>query len=193
MFRLEDEFGAPTGDFRYSKLTMESTLNHRFILGLRMHWRLFAGASAGTVPRQTAYTLSGATPVERFDRWLFRTPVFGASGRKRLSAPGGGNMFIEGTAPAQDVAAVNVALASGPFMLFADAGTARDSAGAAYRRPAFDAGVGLQLSLPSFDIGGFGAEAVGLGLFFPFWVKDPARPADAEFDARWRVVMGVRL
>lgn len=192
-FRLEDEFGAPTGDFRYSKLTMESKLQHPFIAGMTMHWRLFAGTSAGAVPRQTAYTLSGPSPVERFDRWMFRTPVFGASGRRRLSMPGGGNMFLDADAAAKDVAAVNVALSRGPFLLFADAGIARDSSGARYRRPAFDAGFGLQFSLPGIDIGGLGTEGIGLGLFFPVWVKDPARPADDAFDLRWRVVTGVRL
>lgn len=190
--RLDDEFGTPNSAFSYSKLTAESKLDHS-LLGLKFVWRFYGGSSTGTVPVQTAHSLTRANGVERFNTWLHRTPVFGMSTRDNLAAPGGGNLFLQRDTVALNVAALNFAVSSGPFVLFADAGTLWDSSQTRFKQFAYDAGIGLQLNMGTIGAPGVSIGPLGLGLFFPLYVKDPARPQDEKFAYRWRLVLGVRL
>jgi hypothetical protein len=191
--RLEDEFGTPTSSFSYSKLTSEARFDHPLFPGMKVNWRLFAGNSAGSVPVQTAHSLTQATPLERFDSWFFRTPVVGQSLRDNFAKSGGGNMFLQHDTTAMNVAALNVAVSSGPFVLFADAGTLWDSTTTRFKQFYYDAGAGLQLNIGNIGIANFSTGPIGLGIYFPIYLKDPARPADKEIDYRWRIIFGVRL
>ncbi|NUN70421.1 MAG: M1 family metallopeptidase, partial [Bacteroidetes bacterium] len=190
--RLDDEFGTPNSAFSYSKLTAESKLEHR-LFGLGLTWRFFGGSSAGTVPVQTAHSLTRATGVERFHSSVHRTPVVGLSTRDNLAAPGGGNLFLDRDTIALNVAALNLAVTSGPFVLFADAGTVWDSSQTRFKQFAYDAGIGLQMNMGTIGAPGVSVGPLGIGLFFPLYIKDPARPQDEEFAYRWRLVLGVRL
>ncbi len=190
--RLDDEFGTPNSAYSYSKLTAESKLDHR-LLGLSVTWRFYGGSSIGTVPVQTAHSLTRANGVERFNTWLHRTPVFGMSTRDNLTAPGGGNLFLQRDTVAMNVAALNFSASSGPFVLFADAGTVWDSSQTRFKQFAYDAGIGLQLNMGTIGAPGVSIGPLGIGLYFPLYIKDPARPQDEEFAYRWRLVLGVRL
>ena len=191
--RLVDEFGVPTSAFSYSKLTIESMIDHPFIIGSRLHWRLFAGSSSGAVPAQTAFSLTQASPLERFDSWFFRTPVLGRSIRSHMTKSGGGNMFLSHDTTALQVASLNLAVVRGPYLLFADAGTAWDSSSTRFKQFYYDAGIGYQLSIGSINLGAVDIGASRFGIYFPLWVRDPSRLADKEFDFRWKVVFGLRF
>ncbi|MBI2429235.1 MAG: M1 family metallopeptidase [Ignavibacteriales bacterium] len=191
--KLEDEFGLPASSFGYSKLTVESMLDHPFIIGFRLHCRFFSGSSDGTVPAQSAFSLTQATPLERFDSWFFRTQVIGRTGRSRVTKSGGGNMFLSHDTTALQVASFNLALVRGPLLLFADAGTVWDSTSTRFKQFYYDAGIGYLISLGNINIGAINTGSSGFGIYFPIWVRDPSRPDDKEFDLRWKVVFGVRL
>ncbi|MFA6456159.1 MAG: M1 family aminopeptidase, partial [Bacteroidota bacterium] len=191
--RVEDEFGAPTSSFSYSKLTAETKFDHPFFFGTKMNWRLFGGSSAGTVPVQTAHSLTQATPLERFDSWFYRTPVLGRSTREHFTKTGGGNLFLQRDTIALNVAALNFSVTKGPLVFFADAGTVWDSSSTRFKQFFYDAGVGLQFNLGGLSLPNFSSGPIGFGVFFPIYIKDPARPKDKEIDYRWRIVFGVRL
>lgn len=190
--RLDDEFGTPTSSFNYSKLTSELKLDHPF-LGMRIHWRLFGGSSTGNVPAQTAHSLTQATPLERFDSWFFRTPVVGQSLRDNIVKSGGGNLFLLRHTIAMNVASLNFSISKGPFVMFADAGTLWDSTTTRFKQFFYDAGIGLQMNIGSITLPSFSTGPIGFGLYFPLFIKDPARPNDKEIEYRWRFVIGVRL
>jgi hypothetical protein len=192
MLQLQDEFGTPTSSFSYSKLTAESRFEHSF-LGMKFGWRLFGGGSTGAVPSQTAYYMTQASPLERFDSWYARTPVVGASLRDNLVKAGGGNLFLQRDTSAANAAALNVSVSRGPLVLFADAGTLWDSSSTRFKQFYYDAGVGLQFNLGNIMLPGFSTGPIGFGLFFPLYIKDPGRPKDDAFAYRWRFVVGVRL
>ncbi|MFA6469004.1 MAG: M1 family aminopeptidase [Bacteroidota bacterium] len=191
--RLEDEFGVPSSPFNYSKLTAETKLDHPFVLGTNIHWRLFGGSSSGFVPVQTAHSLTQATPLERFDSWFYRTPVVGQSFRSHFTKSGGGNLFLQRDTVALNAAALNFSLSKGPLVLFADAGTVWDSSSTRFKQFFYDAGVGLQFNMGYISLPNFTSGPIGLGIFFPIYIKDPARPGDKEIDYRWRIIFGVRL
>ncbi|MEW5800256.1 MAG: M1 family aminopeptidase [Bacteroidota bacterium] len=191
--RLEDEFGVPTSAFNYSKFTAESMIDHPFIVGSRLHWRLFSGSSDGTIPAQTAFSLTQASRVDRFDSWFFRTPVIGRSGRSRFTKAGGGNMFLSHDTTALQIASLNLAITRGPIIMFADAGTAWDSSATRFKQFYYNAGVGYHLSIGNINIGAVNTSSSGFGIYFPLWVRDPSRPKEKQFDFRWKVVFGVRL
>jgi hypothetical protein len=190
--RLEDEFGLPTSSFSYSKLTAEARISNPLFFGIKMNWRVFSGSSAGTVPAQTAYSFIQATPLERFDSWLFRTPVFDESIQSHLIKPGGGNMFLTHDTTAANILVTNVALTSGNLVLFGDAGTLWNSVSTSVNDVYYDAGIGYQIfwgnPLPQARI-----DQIVTGLFFPLWIKDPSRPTEKEFAYRWRLIIGVRF
>jgi hypothetical protein len=191
--RLDDEFGTPTSFYSYSKLTAEMKLDHRFLFGTRINWRAYGGSSTGTVPVQTAHSLTQATGLEKFDSWFYRTPVVGSSLRDNFVKAGGGNLFLQHDTVAANVAAVNFSLTKGPLVLFADAGTMWDTTTTRFKQFFYDAGIGLTLPLGSINTPAFSTGPVGIALYFPLYVKDPSRPGDKEFEYRWRIVFGVRL
>ncbi|MDP1676288.1 MAG: M1 family metallopeptidase [Bacteroidota bacterium] len=190
--RLDDEFGTPTSTFSYSKLTAEAKLDYS-ILGMKMNWRIFGGSSTGNVPVQTAHSLTQSTPLENFDSWFHRTPVVGRSLRDNFINSGGGNLFLQRDTIARNVTTMNIAVSKGPVVLFADGGTLWDSTKTRFKQFFYDAGVGLQLNLGTIRLASFRSGNIGMGVYFPLWIKDPARPNDNEFEYRWRIVFGVRL
>ncbi len=190
--RLADEFGTPTSAFSYSKLTSEMIVGHS-LFGMSMNWRVFGGTSTGAVPVQTAHSLTQASPLERFGSWFFRTPVAGREFRGHFTKSGGGNLFLERDTVAANVAALNVSLSQGPLVIFADAGTMWDSTQTRFKQFFYDAGLGLQISIPGISLPAYSTGPIGFGLYFPVFVRDPARPNDTEFAYRWRIVLGVRL
>jgi hypothetical protein len=191
--RLDDEFGTPTSFYSYSKLTAEAKLEHPLFFGIKVNWRAFGGSSTGTVPVQTAHSLTQATGLEKFDSWFYRTPVVGSSLRDNFVKTGGGNLFLQHDTVAANVAALNFSLTKGIIVLFADAGTMWDTTTTKFKKFFYDAGVGLSVPLGSINFPGFSTGPIGIGFYVPFYVKDPSRPNDKEFEYRWRVVFGVRL
>ncbi len=191
--RLDDEFGTPTSYYSYSKLTAEMKFDHPLLFGMRVNWRVFGGSSTGTVPVQTAHSLTQATGLEKFDSWFYRTPVVAASLRDNFVKAGGGSLFLQHDTVAANVAALNFSLTKGPLVLFADAGTMWDTTTTRFKKFFYDAGVGLTLPLGTVGLPGFSSGPMGIAFYVPFFVKDPSRPADKEFAYRWRIVFGVRL
>ncbi|MFA5834434.1 MAG: M1 family aminopeptidase [Bacteroidota bacterium] len=192
IIRMEDEFGVPTSSFSYSKLTTETKLEHSFF-GMKINWRLFGGSSTGVVPVQTTYSLTQASPLEKFDSWSHRTPLVGRSLRDNFIKTGGGNLFLQRDTTALNIAALNFSLSQGPFVMFADAGTLWDSTSTRFKQFYYDAGVGVQLNIGNISLPGFSSGPIGFGVYFPIYVKDPVRPNDKEIGYRWRVVFGVRM
>jgi hypothetical protein len=190
--RLDDEFGTPTSSFSYSKLTAEAKLSQQ-LFGITMNGRFFGGSSAGNVPVQTAHSLTQATPLERFDSWFYRTPVVGRSLRDNFTKSGGGNLFLQHDTIAMNVAALNFSISKGPLVLFADGGTLWDSTKTRFKQFYYDAGAGLQFTMGNIMLPGFSTGPIGLGIYFPIYIKDPSRPKDEEIAYRWRIVFGVRL
>jgi hypothetical protein len=190
--RLQDEFGTPTSAFSYSKLTAETRWDHSFS-GMKVSGRFYGGSSTGTVPVQTAHSLTQASPLERFDSWYVRTPVVGASLRDNLVKSGGGNLFLQHDTTANNVAALNMSVTIGPLVLFGDAGSLWDSSKTKFKQFFYDAGAGLQFNLGNISLPGFSSGPIGFGLYFPLYIKDPSRPTDDEVAYRWRFVVGVRL
>ncbi|MFZ4619458.1 MAG: M1 family aminopeptidase [Bacteroidota bacterium] len=191
--RLDDEFGTPTSFYSYSKLTAEAKFDHPLFMGMRVNWRLFGGSSTGTVPVQTAHSLTQATGLEKFDSWFYRTPVVGSSLRDNFVKAGGGNLFLQHDTVATNVAALNFSLSSGPFLLFADGGTMWDTTTTRFKKFFYDAGAGMFLNMGSLSLPGFSTGPMGMGFYVPFFVSDPSRPNDKQFAYRWRIVFGVRL
>jgi len=191
--RFEEEFGIPKSAFSYSKVTAETKFDHPLFFGMKMNWRLFGGSSAGNVPIQTAHSLTQATPLERFDSWFYRTPVVGQSLRDNFIKPGGGNLFLQHDTVALNVAALNISISKGPLVLFADGGTLWDSTATRFKQFYYDAGVGLQINMGNLSFPGMSTGPIGLGIYFPIYIKDPSRPNDDEIAYRWRVIFGVRL
>jgi hypothetical protein len=191
--RLDDEFGTPTSTYSYSKLTAEAKFDHPLFFGMKMNWRLFGGSSTGNVPVQTAHSLTQSSPLERFDSWLFRTPVLGQNTRSHLIKPGGGNLFFSHDTTAAQVVAANAGLTMGNILLFGNAGTLWDSSATKLKKFFYDAGVGYQFTIPGLFIGPVSTGQLGVGIYLPLWVKDPSRPNDREFDYRWKLIFGVRL
>ncbi len=191
--RLDDEFGTPTSTFSYSKLTAEVKFDHPLFFGMKMNWRFYGGSSTGNVPVQTAHSLTQSTPLEKFDSWFYRTPVVGRSLRDNFVRSGGGNLFLQRDTIAANVSALNIAISKGLLVLFADGGTLWDSTKTRFKQFFYDAGVGLQMNLGNISLPSFRSGNIGMGIFFPLWIKDPARPNDKEFEYRWRIVFGIRL
>lgn len=102
-------------------------------------------------------------------------------------------MFLPHDTTASQVASLNLAVTHGPVILFADAGTVWDSSAARFKRFFYDAGIGYYISIGNLNLGAINTGPSGFGVYFPMWVRDPSRPAEKEFDFRWRVVFGVRL
>ncbi len=190
-FVMSNEFGTPWSTFIYTKYTAEAHIESRLFAGFTSKLRFFAGASEGNIPAQTSLSLSQSSPLEQFESWIFRTPWTSRVLRSHFVSSGGGNMFITHDTTANRVAAANLELKRGAFILFADAGTAYDTT--SQRKLFFDAGAGLSLSVNGSNFFGISIPGYGVGVYFPLYVNDPSRPNEKAFDFRWRVVFGVRL
>ncbi|MBW7888785.1 MAG: M1 family metallopeptidase [Bacteroidetes bacterium] len=189
---LNNEFSIPSSAYRYAKLSAETRIAFLLPFGIRVNGRLFAGNSGGVVPAQTAYSLTQASHLERFDEWLFRTPVFGQTFRSHFTKAGGGNVFLSHDTSAANIAAANVSLNFGNVKLFGDAGSLWDSTQTRMKQFFYDAGIAYQLS---FNDAGGGYISLGgweFGIYLPLWVKDPSRPKENEFAFRWNLVFGLR-
>ena len=188
-----DEYSIPGSDFQYSKITSEMKTVNSLFAGLTLRTRTFSGISTGNVPAQTAYSLTQSSPLERFDSWYFRTPIVGQNFRNYFVKSGGGNIFLAQDTTSENIFAFNTSLSRGLFVMFADYGALYDKASNKFSKPFFDAGAGVELRLGNISIFNLRMDSFGLSILFPFFVKDPSRPNDKEFDYRWRIVIGTRL
>jgi hypothetical protein len=192
-FNLSNEFGMPTSAFLYSKLTAELRTSNSIGDGFVFRTRTMFGISDGNVPAQSAYSLTQATPLERFDSWFFRTPIVGQSFRSHWTRPGGGNLFLTQDTTASRLIAINASLSQSSFVTFADYGAVYDTTISKFSRPYFDAGLGWEFRLGGINRFGVAIDSFAVSVLFPFYVKDPSRPNDKELAYRWKIIFGARL
>lgn len=186
------ETGMPGGEFSYSVFTAEARANYNSLFaGVRS--RIFYTTRSGNTPAQSGYTFAQSSGLEQFDRWLFRTPVYGSKTREHLYSAGGGNMLIGSDKPVASMLTTGLSLHKSMLVIFGDAGAIIDTASGRFSKPYFDAGVGLEIRPGNFYFGGFNAEIPTLSVMFPFYVSNPAQPDEKKFAYRWQIVYGVRF
>ena len=188
---IAGEAATPGSTFSYVKWTTDARLEAKLWRGISTKIRFFSGISDGVVPAQTAHSLVQSTPLNRFDSWVFRTPWTSRSLRSHFVSSGGGNLFLSHDTTASRVYAGNIELKKGIFVLFADAGTVYHTV--SQSKLFCDAGAGLAWDIGDVNLAGLSVSGIGLGVYFPLYVKDPSRRSEKEFAYRWKIIFGVRL
>ena len=190
---LSDEYSIPGSDFQFSKMAAELKTVNTIFAELTFRTRTFSGMSSGNVPAQSTFSLTQASPLERFDNVFFRTPIMGQKIRSHWTKSGGGNVFLAQDTTADNVFAFNTSLSQGAFLVFADYGAFFAKGSFKFSRPFFDAGAGMEYRFSGGVLFNTRIEPFTVSMFFPIFVKDPSRPNDKAVDYRWKIVFGTRL